>query len=325
MAADPFGECFARKKSVRMLAKTRNCPLIFNAWVVYSFLMWKRRYEEDVSATDIADFTGLDRTSAVKRALNQLQSLGLATQHGRLWRGLSQPIEPVPSTGETDLHKMGEWRLFTPPQPYRPWFASKKKNPKFKHAPSWALYLPTTEAPLTLIQCGLLFLLNSYRAGIYPTILVRRRSHAQLARMLGVHQETIPKALKALETHGFMKTRPDYYELLPPDADKLAWFRDATRPGFMEPGEWEKPALGTDDPKFVLMQELASGGIPPSMAVDLVRFCEQQGISLEKLHRCYQEVRVIHSQNQLEGRFTEIRHCGCLLKERLERLVKKKG
>jgi len=216
---------------------------------------------------------------------------------------------------------MGEWVQIVPgPQSVNPWFARRSKQ--FRHLPSWALHLPKTDAPLTLIQCGLLFLLNSYRAGVYPTILVKRRRHAQLARMLGVHGETIPKALIALERHGFIKFGPDYYELLPPDATRLAWFRDATRPSFMQPGEWEKPAIGSDDPKLAVMQEMVSGSIPPSMAVDLVRFCEQQGISLEKLRRYYLEVQVIHKQNQLEGRFTEVRHCGFLLRTRLERVAK---
>lgn len=178
---------------------------------------------------------------------------------------------------------------------------------------------------MTLIQCGLLSLLNSYRCSVYPKILAQRRSHAQLGRMLGVHQETVPKALLTLERHGLIRTNQDCYELLPPDAAKLTWFRDATRPGFMEPGEWEKPALGTDDPKFALMQELASGGVSPSMAVGLVQLGVQQGMSLEKLRRCYQEARVIHKQNQLEGKYTDIRHCGFQLKDRLERLSKKKG
>jgi len=291
--------------------------------VVFSFLWWKRRYDEGVTAQAIAEFTGLDRTSAVKRALARLQELRLATKQGRLWRALPQPIDPIPPTGEATIHKMGEWRFFTPPQTSKPWFASKKKKPKHKHPPSWALYVPSSEAPLTLIQCGLLFLLNSYRVSVYPTVRVIRRTHAQLARMLGVHQETIPKALLALEQHGFLRICPDYYELIVPDADKLAWFRDATRPSCTQPGEWEKPALGSDDPKLAVMQEMVSGSIPPSMAVDLVQFCEQSGISLEKLRHCYLEVRAVHSQNQLEGRFTEVRHCGFLLRTRLERLGKK--
>lgn len=58
MLPDPFGECFFPKKSVRMLGKTRDCPLGLYAWVVYSFLWWKRRYEEGVTAKAIAKFTG---------------------------------------------------------------------------------------------------------------------------------------------------------------------------------------------------------------------------------------------------------------------------
>jgi len=41
-----------------MLGKTRDCPLGLYAWVVYSFLWWKRRYEEGVTAKAIAKFTG---------------------------------------------------------------------------------------------------------------------------------------------------------------------------------------------------------------------------------------------------------------------------
>ena len=325
MLPDPIGDQFLRKKSVRMLGKTRDCPLTFYPWVVYSFLWWMRRYQEGVTAQAIATFTGLDRSKTVSRALQRLQELGLAAKQGRLWRALPQPVEPIQPTGEPTVHKMGEWRLFTPPQPSKPWFARKKKNPKYKHAPSWGLYLSTSEAPLTLIQCGLLFLLNSHRAGVYPTILVKRRSHAQLGRMLGVHQETVPKALLALERYGLIRIGPDYYELLLPDADKLAWFRDATRPSFFQPAEWENPAeaLG-GDLKLSVMQEMVGGGIPPAMAVELVAFCEQHGVSLEKLRRYYLEVRVIHKQNQAEGKYGEVRHCGFLLRTRLERLAKKR-
>jgi hypothetical protein len=209
MLPDPFGECFFPKKSVRMLGKTRECPLAFHAWVVYSFLWWKRRYEEAVTAKKIATFTGLQRSSTVKRALQELQQLRLATKQGGRWQALPQPAEP---NGEIKHHKMGEWVQIVPgPPPLKPWFASKKKPPKYKHAPTWGLYLPTTEAPLTLIQCGLLFLLNSHRASIYPTIRVKKRTYAQLGRMLGVHQETIPKALLALERHGLITTTSDYY------------------------------------------------------------------------------------------------------------------
>lgn len=321
MLPDPFGECFFPKKSVRMLGKTRDCPLGFHAWVVYSFLWWKRRYDEGVTAKTIAKFTGLDRTSAVRRALHELRQLRLASNTGRLWRALQQPVEP---TGEIKHYKIGELVQIVPgPPPLKPWFASKKKQPKYKHAPTWGLYLPTKEAPLTLIQCGLLFLLNSYRVSIYPTIRVKKRTYAQLGRMLGVHQETIPKALIALETHGVIRTGPDYYELIKPDADKLAWFRDATRPSYKEPQEWQKPPLVSDDPKLELMQQMMSGGIPAAMCVELVEFGEKNGMSMEAVRRYYQEVRITHKDHQLQGEFTEIKHCGFLLKKRLEKIANK--
>ncbi len=138
MPPDPFGDCLFPKKSVRMLGKTRDCPLSFNAWVVYSFLWWKRRYDEGVTAKTIARFTGLHRSSTVMRALERLQELHLATKQGRRWRALPQPVEP---TGEIKHYKMGEWVQIVPgPPPLKPWFASKKKQPKYKHAPTWGLY-----------------------------------------------------------------------------------------------------------------------------------------------------------------------------------------
>jgi hypothetical protein len=85
MLPDPFGECFFPKKSVRMLGKTAACPLRFNAWVVYSYLWWKCRYKEGVTAKKIAAFTGLQRSSTVKRALAQLQQLRLAVKQGGRW------------------------------------------------------------------------------------------------------------------------------------------------------------------------------------------------------------------------------------------------
>lgn len=314
MLPDPFGECFLPKKSVRMLGKTRDCPLRFHAWVVYSYLWWKRRYEEGVTAKRIAKFTGLDRTSAVKRALQRLQELCLVTKHGQRWRALPQPVEP------TD--KMNE-----PAQvaPLKPWFASKKKSAKYKHAPTWGLYLPTREAPLTLIQCGLLFLLNSHRVSIYPTIRVKKRTYAQLARMLGVHQETIPRALLALEKHGLIRICPDYYELIKPDPDKLAWFRDATRPSYIRYQEELQAAAASSDPKLEVIQEMMRGGIPAATCVELAAFCEKNGISLNSLRGYYQEMRAIHKQNQWEGKYTEIKHCGFLLRARLEKVAKKNG
>jgi hypothetical protein len=322
MLPDPFGECFFPTKSVRMLGKTRDCPLGFHAWVVYSFLWWKRRYQEGVTAKEIAKFTGLQRSSTVKRALHELQELRLATSQGGRWKALSQPVEP---TDEVKHHKMGEWVQIVPgPQPLKPWFASKKKPPKYKHAPTWGLYLPTSEAPLTLIQCGLVFLLNSYRTAIYPTIRVKKRSHAQLSRMLGVHQETIPKALLALERHGLIATGPECYELIRPDAEKLAWFRDATRPSYLKAQERQQQASVDSDPKLEVMQQMMSGGIPAPMCVELVEFCDKNRISLDTLRRYYQELRVLHKQNQLDGKYTEIRHCGFLLKKRLEKVAKAK-
>ncbi len=321
MLPDPFGDSFFTKKSLRMLGKTRYCPLSFFPWVVYSFLWWKRRYQKDVTATDIAEFTGLDRSKTVRRALQRLQELQLATKQGQGWRALPQPVEP---SGEVKHYTMGELVQIVPgPQPLKPWFASKKKKPMYKHTPTWALYLPTKEAPLTLIQCGLMFLLNSYRTSIYPTVKVKQRTNAQLARMLGVHQETIPKALLALEQNGFINIGPTYYELLKPDDSHLTWFRDAARPSYMKPQEAPAPMFPGGDPKFEVMQELVGGGIPPEMCVELVAFCEENGITLKKLRSYYQEVRITHKQNQLEGRFTEIRHCGFLLRTRLEKVAKK--
>ena len=304
-----------------MLGKTRDCPLSFFPWVVYSFLWWKRRYDDGVTAKTIARFTGLDRSKTVRRALERLQELHLATKQGSLWRALPQPVEP---TGEVEHHKMGEWVQIVPsPPPLNPWFARKKKQPKYKHAPTWALYLPTSEAPLTLIQCGLLFLLNSHRASIYPTIRAKKRTHAQLARMLGVHQETIPKALLALEKHGLLAIGPDQYELIRPDADKLAWFRDATRPSYIKFQEEQKAAQISDDPKLELIQQMMGGGIPAAMCVEIVEFGEKNGMSLDNLRRYYQEMRAVHKQNQGGGNYTEISHCGFLLKKRLEKVTKK--
>lgn len=321
MLADPFSECFFPKKSVRMLGKTKHCPLRFTPWVVYSYLWWKRRYEEGVTAKNIAKFTGLDRSKTVKRALAQLQELGLATRQGGRWHALPQPVEPA---NEVKHHKAGEWVHVLPgPQPSKPWFARKKKPAKSKHAPTWGLHLPTSEAPLTLLQCGLLFLLNSHRVAVYPTIRVKRRSHAQLARMLGVHQETIPKALLALERYGLLAIQPDHYQLIKPDDDKLAWFRDATRPTYIQAQERQQDAQAREDPKVEVMQQMLGGGIPAAMCVELADFCDKNRISLQDLRRYYQEVRVIHGNNQVDGKYTEIRHCGFLLKKRLERVAKK--
>jgi len=94
MLPDPLAECFFPKKSVRMLGKTKDCPLSFIPWVVYSYLWWKRRYEEGVTAKTIAKFTGLDRSKTVMRALAQLQQLRLATRRGGRWHALPQPVEP---------------------------------------------------------------------------------------------------------------------------------------------------------------------------------------------------------------------------------------
>ena len=323
MLPDQFGECFFPKKSVRMLGKTRHCPLSFLPWVVYSFLWWKRRYDEGVTAKTIAKFTRLDRSKTVKRVLLQLQELGLVTKQGQRWRALPQPVEP---TGEVKHYTIGELVQIVPgPQPLNPWFARKKKSSKFKHAPSWALYLPTKEAPLTLIQCGLLFLLNSHRMAVYPTIRTKKRPHSQLARMLGVHQETIPKALLALEKHGLIRIAPDYYELIKPDADKLVWFRDATRPSYIRYQEELQAAAASSDPKLEVMQEMMSVGIPAAMCVQIANFCEKNSISLASLRSYYQEMRAVHTQNQGDGRFKEIKHCGFLLKARLEKVAKKKG
>lgn len=321
MLPDPFGECFFPKKSVRMLGKTKDCPLDFHAWVVYSFLWWKRRYEEGVTAKKIADFTGLQRSSTVRRALTRLQELGLATRRGGRWHALPQPVEPV---NEVKHYKAGEWVHIVPgPQPSKPWFARKKKPSKAKHDPTWGLYLPTSEAPLTLIQCGLLFLLNSHRMATYPKVRVKKRSHAQLARMLGVHQETVSLALLALERHELLAVKPTDYELIKPDADKLAWFRDATRPSYVQVQERQQEAQAREDPKVEVMQQMVGGGIPASMCVELAEFCERSGISMQDLRRYYKEVRVIHGNNQVDGKYTEIRHCGFLLKKRLERVAKK--
>jgi hypothetical protein len=57
--------------------------------------------------------------------------------------------------------------------------------------------------------------------------------------------------------------------------------------------------------------------------VELAEFCERNGISLDNLRRYYQEARLTHKQHQLEGKYTEIRHCGFLLKKRLEKIAKK--
>jgi hypothetical protein len=112
----------------------------------------------------------------------------------------------------------------------------------------------------------------------------------------------------------------DPYELIKPNAEKLAWFRDATKPSFakaMEP----KPA--SDDPKLEIMQQMMSGGIPSAMCVEIVEFGEKNGMSLESLRRYYQEVRLTHKQHQMEGKYTGIKHCGFLLKKRLENVAKK--
>ena len=304
-----------------MLGKTKDCPLSFVSWLVYSFLWWKRRYDKVVTAKDIAQFTGLDRSKTVKRALERLQELHLAKKEGRRWQALPQPVEP---TGEVKHYTMGELIQIVPgPQPLKPWFASKKEKPKYKNSPTWALYLPTKEAPLTLIQCGLLFLLNSYRNAIYPTIQVKKRTHAQLGRMLGVHQETVPKALLALEKQGLLTIGPDYYQLIKPDAKKLAWFRDATRPSYIRFQEEQQAAAARHDPRLEVMQQMMSGGIPVAMCVELAQFCEKNGIPLDQLRRYYQEAQLTHKHHQFEGEYTEIKHCGFLLKKRLEKVAKK--
>lgn len=73
------------------------------------------------------------------------------------------------------------------------------------------------------------------------------------------------------------------------------------------------------------MQELIASGMPTAMSAEIVTFCEQNGISFEKLRHCHLEIRAVHRQNQLEGRYTEVRHCGFLLQKRLERMARKKG
>ena len=66
------------------------------------------------------------------------------------------------------------------------------------------------------------------------------------------------------------------------------------------------------------------GGIPAAMCVELTQFCEKNGISLDNLRRYYQEVQLTHKEyHQLQGRYTEIKHCGFLLKKRLEKIAKK--
>ena len=74
-----------------------------------------------------------------------------------------------------------------------------------------------------------------------------------------------------------------------------------------------------------VMQQMTGGGISAQMCVELADFCVQSNISMQDLRRYYQEVRLIHGNNQVDGKYAEIRHCGFLLKARLERVAKKKA
>jgi hypothetical protein len=123
------------------------------------------------------------------------------------------------------------------------------------------------------------------------------------SKIVTIHAK-VTKALQASLTHA-----------------KQAWFRDATRPSYIKAQELQKAAIANDDPKLEVMQQMMSGGIPAAMCVELVDFCEKNGISLEKLRSYYQEVRLTHKQHQLEGRYTELSHCGFLLKKRIEKIA----
>lgn len=129
--------------------------------------------------------------------------------------------------------------------------------------------------------------------------------------------------LLTLERHGLLAVQSDHYQLIKPDADKLAWFRDATRPSYAQAQERQQDAQIKEDPRVEVMQQMLGGGIPAALCVELAEFCEKHGIPMQDLRRYYQEVRVIHGHNQVDGKYTEIKHCGFLLKKRLERIARK--
>ena len=182
------------KRKFRLLVLADPKALTISERVVYSYLAHRAFYGKTATQTEIAGRTGLDRGTAVARAVENLERKGLAQRHPD---GV-QAIEPT-----CDLRP-----LFVPIDGGEHWSQS--------YAYIW--YYPAQDG-ITTAQNVLLWTLAS--------VGERPQNKAGLAKLLGVTRETVQAAVIELTHQRAISFKPDGQRfrcgLLEPQA---GWFID---------------------------------------------------------------------------------------------------
>lgn len=193
-----LGEWMPGKRFLQMLFTTKKCELTLNQKLVYSCLHYKRRDKgkEGLTAKEIAERTGLDRSDCVSAALVRLRDLGLCELGGRL-------------------------HVAKPPDPERhaDWFVPRKDG----SLAFFQYYLPSARCPLTTNENGLLWLMYSLGEGEY---WVEFGAKSGLAKMMGVDRRYLFKWIESLHRHNLIQWLDDdnRYLLLQPGV--LDWWAD---------------------------------------------------------------------------------------------------
>jgi hypothetical protein len=187
---------FPGKRLTRILNRTVQNPLSFNALVVCSCLVERAAHGKGANQRQIHRATGLHESTAIPSALQTLQRHGLVVKSGKYWRALGPAGE---TTG---------------------WFKNCKDSGDrawHRRFAYWWTGLRTKQSPLTVKQNAVYFKLLNVGGS------TRWRCQEGLSKLLRLDRKTVRTALARLRTLGLVDK-----DLWPrePTAAQLAWFRD---------------------------------------------------------------------------------------------------
>jgi hypothetical protein len=195
MTHDTLTKIFTGKRLTRIVNRTAQNPLPFNALLVYSCLVLRATHGKGASNHQLRMATGLHESTAIPAALQRLARCGLVVKKGKYWLAL----EPV---GETTA-----------------WFKNRKDSRDqawHRRFSYWWMGLRSKNSPLTTKQNAVYFKLVDVCSS------ARWRTQKGVQRLLGLDRKTVRSALAKLRTHGLVK---DGLSPIEPTDAHLDWFR----------------------------------------------------------------------------------------------------
>lgn len=196
MTHDTLTQLFTGKRLTRIINRTAQNPLPFNALLVYSCLVQRATHGKGASSRQLRRATGLHASTAIPAALQRLARFSLVVKKGKYWTAL----EPAGET--TD------------------WFKNRKGSDDqawHRRFSYWWMGLRSQKSPLTAKQNAVYFkLVDICRSR-------RWRTQKGVQKLLGLDRKTVCTALAKLRTHGLVNNGLSPKQ--PADA-QLDWFRN---------------------------------------------------------------------------------------------------